>query len=190
MRKEYTWNTKNLNMVLGIDSDIEVITESYEIESNSGCDGVNNGFYGKRHTEETKKLLREKTLELCKNEKFKMTRANFGEKNGMYQSARFGELNPMWKKKHSGETKLKQSNKRKEWFKNNENPMKGRKLSKKQKEQISERNSKEYTLINPNGETVKIKNLTKFARDNNLSIGCLQQLVAGRNKTHRGWKNA
>ena len=96
----------------------------------------------------------------------------------------------MWKKTHSEEKKLKKSNKRKEWFKNNENPMKGKKLSKKQKEQISERNSKEYTLINPNGEMVKIKNLTKFARDNNLSIGCLEQLVAGRNKTHRGWKNA
>jgi len=190
MRKKYTWDTKNLNMVLGIDSDIEVITESYEIESNSGCDGVKNGFYGKKHTEETKKILREKTLELCKDEKLRMTRANFGEKNGMYQSARFGELNPMWGKTHSEETKLKQSTRMKEWLKNNENPAKGRKLSKKQKEQISERNSKEYTLINPNGETVKIKNLTKFARDNNLSIGCLHQLVAGRNKTHRGWKNA
>ena len=53
---------------------------------------------------------------------------------------------------------------------------------------ISEKNSKEYTLLNPNNEIIKIKNLTKFAKDNGLSIGCLEQVVSGRNKSHRGWK--
>ena len=47
-----------------------------------------------------------------------------------------------------------------------------------------------YKLISPKGEIVEIKNLTKFAKENNLSIGCLQHVVNERNKSHKGWKNA
>ena len=60
----------------------------------------------------------------------------------------------------------------------------------KHKKALSEKNSKEYKLISPEGKIVKIKNLTKFAADNNLNINCLQHVVAGRNKSHKGWKNA
>lgn len=37
-------------------------------------------------------------------------------------------------------------------------------------------------------DEIKIKNLTKFVKDDKLSIGCLEQVVSGRNKSHRGWK--
>jgi hypothetical protein len=79
--------------------------------------------------------------------------------------------------------------KKKEWFKNNENPLREN-IPWNNETKIIRKNSKEYKLISPQGEIIKIKNLTKFAKDNDLSIGCLQHVVSGRNKSHKGWKNA
>ena len=188
MKKYIKLNTKKLNETFNISLPAEILYEEYE--GVSGYEGQMNPFYGKKHSEETKEKLRRITIELCKDEHFRMSRANYGEKNGMYESARFGELNPMWSKKHSEETKRKQSEKRKDWFKNNESPLKGKPCLESTKKRISEKNSKEYRLISPEGKTTEVKNLTKFAKENNLSIGCLRHVIAGRNKSHNGWKNA
>ena len=188
MKKFIKFNTKKLNEAFNITCPPQTIYEEYE--GVSGYENELNPFYGKKHSEETKEKLRQITLELCKDDSFRMSRANYKEKNGMYGSARFGELNPMWAKNHSKETKLKQSEKRKEWFKKNESPLKGKPCLESTKKALSEKNSKEYKLISPSGNIVKIKNLTKFAEDNNLNVGCLQHVVVGRNKSHRGWKNA
>jgi len=185
MKKIIKFNTKKLNEVFNIDSPPEIIYEEY-----SGYEGKFNPFYGKKHSRETKEKLRDITLELCKNDSFRMSCANYREKNGMYNSKRFGELNPMWGKTHSEETKQKQRNKRKEWFKNNQSPNKGKPCLESTKKALSDKNSKEYKLLSPEGNIVEIKNLTKFAKENNLSIGCLQHVVNGRNKSHKGWKNA
>jgi hypothetical protein len=180
-----------LNKTFNIEGSLEnVILEEFDYNEIVSYKKEINPFYGKTHTKETKSFLRKTTLDLCKDEKFRMSRRNFGEKNGMYKSARFGDLNPMWGKTHSEETKLKQSNKKKEWFKNNESPLKGKPCPEHVKKNLSEKNSKEYTLISPEGNEIKVKNLTKFARDNNLSINCLNHVVSGRNKSHKGWKNA
>lgn len=187
MKRSYKFNTKKLNNIFNICGE-EILYEEYEGISSS-YKGSGNPFYGKRHTKETKILLRKITLELCKSDKFRMSRSLKGEKNGMYGSKRSKELNPMWGKKHSEETKQKQSKKRKEWFQNNESPLKGKPCSEEKKRILSEKNSKQYKLISPEGEIIKIKNLTKFAKENNLNIGCLQHVVAGRNKSHKGWKN-
>lgn len=188
MKKIINFNTSKLNQVFNISSDVKLIYEEYE--GISGYEGELNPFYGKKHTEETKEKLSQITSKLCENTDFRMSRANYKEKNGMYKSQRFGELNPMWGKQHSEQTKRKQSEKRKEWFKNNESPNKGKPCLESTKKKLSEKNSKEYKLISPEGNIIKIKNLTEFARENNLSINCLQQVVSGRNKSHRGWKNA
>jgi len=188
MKKVIKFNSKKLNQIFNISSDKEIIYEEYD--GVSGCEGELNSFYGKQHSDETKEKLRKITLELCEDESFRASRSNCGENNGMYGSERFGELNPMWGKIHSDETKRKQSQKRKEWFKNNESPLKGKPCLESTKKALSEKNSKEYKLISPEGTIVKIKNLTKFAKENNLNIGCLNHVVAGRNKSHRGWKNA
>ena len=188
MKKISIFNTKKLNETFNINSPPQILYEEYE--GVSGCEGELNPFYGKKHSEETKIKLRQITLELCKDEEFRMSRSNHKEKNGMYGSARFGELNPMWGKTHSEEARLKQSEKRKEWFRKNESPLKGKPCLESTKKALSEKNSKEYKLISPEGKIVKIKNLTKFAADNNLNINCLQHVVAGRNKSHKGWKNA
>ena len=188
MKKIIKFNTKKLNDLFNINRPPEILYEEYE--ACSGYEGELNPFYGKKHTEETKEKLRQITIELCKDESFRMSRANYKDKNGMYGSARFGELNPMWGKNHSEEAKMKQSEKRKEWFKNNESPLKGKPCLESTKKALSEKNSKKYKLISPEGKIVEIKNLTKFAKENNLSIGCLNHVVSGRNKSHKGWKNA
>ena len=184
----YKLNTKKLNEIFNI-SGYEVIEETFIVDTDSGCNGENNGFYGKMHSEETKKIISNKIKNLYKTDNdFKNSRRNFGEKNGMYGSARFGELSPMYGKKHSEETKKKMSEIKKKYYQTNPSPNKGKKLSDEMKKNLSEKNSKEYTLLSPNNDIIKIKNLTKFAKDNELSIGCLVQVVSGRNKSHRGWR--
>lgn len=187
MKKFIKFNTKKLNEIFNIDSPPEVLYNEYD--ACSGYEGEYNPFYGKKHSEETKEKLRQITLDLCKNESFRMSRANCGEKNGMYSSARFGDLNPMWKKNHSEETKNKQSIKRKEWYKNNESPNKGKPCLESTKKALSNKNSKEYKLLSPEGKIVEIKNLTQFAKENDLNVGCLYHVIFGRNKSHKGWKN-
>lgn len=184
----YKFNTKNLNKIFKINGE-KIIEETFIVDISSGCSGEKNGFYGKTHTQETKKIISNEIINLCKTDNdFKNSRRSFGEKNGMYESARFGRLNPMYGKEHSKETKKKISENIKKFYETNPSPNKGKKLSDEIKRKISEKNSKEYTLLNPNNEIIKIKNLTKFAKDNGLSIGCLEQVVSGRNKSHRGWK--
>jgi hypothetical protein len=187
-RISYKFNTKNLNKIFNIDGEF-IIEENFMTDSDGGCGGYKNGFYGKTHTEEVRKMIGERTKFLHEtDENFRNSRINCGEKNGMYGSARFGELNPMYGKTHNEKTRKKISENIKKYYENNSNPNKGKKLSDEQKKIISEKNSKEYKLINPNGELIKIKNLTKFAKEHDLSIGCLQHVVAGRNKSHKGWK--
>lgn len=184
----YKFNTKNLNKIFNIEEE-STIEETFISDNDGGCSGEKNGFYGKTHTDEVKKLIGEKIKYLHKtDENFRKSRINIGEKNGMYGSARFGELNPMYGKVHSNETRKKISENIKKYYEKNPSPNIGRKLSDEMKQKISEKNSKEYKLIDPNGKIVQVKNLTKFAKNNNLNIGCLQQVVSGRNKSHKGWK--
>jgi hypothetical protein len=180
----YEFDTKKISQYLNIPN-TETIKE--EFFGSSGCDGVLNGFYGKKHTEITKSILKNSTLNLCKDENFLNSRRNFGHHNGMYNSQRFGELNPMYGKKHSEKSKKKQSEKRKEWFKNNESPLKGKPCLENTKKAIAEKNSKEYKLISPEGKDIKIKNLAKFCKENNLNENCIRHVIAGRNKSHKGW---
>jgi len=184
--KSYKLNTKKLNEAFNIDSEPIIIID--EFQENKTNKGSLNSFYGKLHTEETKEKIRKKILELYKNHDFRKTRSNFGSKNGMYGVHRMKELSPMWGKKHSKETKDIISNKIKEWYKNNINPRKNQKLSNETKKKISEKNSKSYKLISPFGEVIQIKNLNKFAKDNNLNVNCLYHVVSGRYKKHKGWK--
>lgn len=44
-----------------------------------------------------------------------------------------------------------------------------------------------FTLVNPNGEIIKGKNLSKFCRENNLSCQNLGQIIKGRHFSHKGW---
>ena len=141
-----------------------------EVSGESGCDGIKNSFYGKTHTEETKQLLRESTLTLCKDENFRMSRANFGEKNGMYDSKRFGELNPMYGKQQTKEAKDKIREKAILRYQNGyKNPNIGVKLTDQRKKQIADKNSKTFILKDPHGNVISIKNIEEYSRINDLN---------------------
>jgi len=59
----------------------------------------------------------------------------------------------------------------------------------KMKRAVSEKCSKEFIVQNPRGEEFKIKNLTKFCRENNISLKNLFSVVTGKkSKTKCGWK--
>ena len=154
--------------------------EEYEVEEGQGCSGERNGFYGKKHTEETKRIISEKSKLLPK-----YCRANYGEKNGMYGSARFGELNPMWGKKQKQSTKDKISAANK--GKPHGNP--GVPCPETTKAALAKKNSRKYVVVNPEGKRVEINNLAKFCRDNDLNEMCMRHMIAGRNKQHKGWTN-
>ena len=156
--------------------------------------GGDGGFHHINNTNDNRQKYRKKALKTMQNfpdelkEKINKKKANKGRNNGMYGSSRYKELNPMWGKTHTENSKKIQSEKRKKWFESNESYLKGKPCPEKTKQILSEKNSKEYILISPNNEILKIKNLTKFAKENNLSINCLHQVVSGRNKSHKGWK--
>lgn len=157
---------------------------------NSGCDGVFNPFYGKKHTDETKQILREKTLKLCEDETFRMSRANCGEKNGMHGSKRFGKLNPMYGKKQSNQSKKLISKKAKERYKNGfVSPAKGAARTEEQKKMIADKNSKTFTIRHPNGEVIEIKNLMEYSRKNNLNYTMMSRVSRGIAKKHKGYTN-
>lgn len=48
---------------------------------------------------------------------------------------------------------------------------------------------KRYNLLSPNGETFTGHNITKFAKEKNISVRSLIALVAGQIKFHDGWIN-
>lgn len=183
----FKFNTDKLCELLNIEY-VGIIEGKTLVETKSLCSGEKNGFYGKFHTQETKDIISEKIKFLYKNNpSFVNSRKNIGSKNGMYQSNRFGELNPMYGKTQSEETKQKISKAAKERYKSKTHPRIGNKLSKEKKSQIAEKNSKEYELISPEKNLIKLKNLEKFARENNLSVNCLRHVLSGRNKSHKGW---
>ena len=177
MRRKIVYDFSPIDEALGISCEGSRLVED-EFEGDSGSEGMLNGFYGKRHTEETKRIIGEKSKLYPKEWK-----TNYGEANGMYGSARFGDLNPMWGKKQSEETrrKISEANKGKPAYN------KGVPCPKATKEALSTKNSRIYTMTNPCGEVTTIHNLSKFCSDNDLSEACMRHVIAGRNKSHKGW---
>lgn len=59
----------------------------------------------------------------------------------------------------------------------------------KMKKAVSEKCSKEFIVQNPQGKEFRIKNLTKFCRENNINLKNLFSVITGRkSKTKCGWK--
>jgi hypothetical protein len=55
-------------------------------------------------------------------------------------------------------------------------------------QKLAELNSKEYTFIDPHGEIVLIKNLSRFCKENNLSLGNMQSVLYGTRSHHKGYR--
>jgi hypothetical protein len=189
-RKNMLWDCRKLHEILGVSGEdfFEIDENIWKQNGSSGCDGIMNPFYGLKHTEETKQILREMTLKLCEDPIFRQSRANYGEKNGMYGTKRNGQLNPMYGKKQSDITKEIISKKAKERYANGfVNPKKGKKLTTEQKQSISIKNSKIFKIRHPNGKIIEIKNLTKYSEDNNLNYIMMSRVSRGLSKSHKGY---
>lgn len=59
--------------------------------------------------------------------------------------------------------------------------------SKKQKEKIANSLSKEWLITFPNGKQIKIKNLTKFCKENGLFQSNMIKVSQGKQKHHKGF---
>lgn len=140
--------------------------------------GQDNPFYGKTHTEETKKKLSEiaKHRTFSRETRKKMSESHKGktpsqETLDKKSLAMSGEKNPMYGRRGKN------------------SPHYGKKHSKEHRDKLAESQSKTFYFINPHGEEIIIKNLAKFCRENlELSLACMQKVAVGKNKTHKGWQ--
>ena len=65
--------------------------------------------------------------------------------------------------------------------------LKGRICSEEHKLKMSEVKSKTWTLIDPNGNILTIKNLAKFCRENNLGQASMCCVAKGERRSYKGW---
>jgi len=64
----------------------------------------------------------------------------------------------------------------------------GRNLTKSCREKISQAHSKNtYELLNKNGTTLIIKNLSKFCKENNLHQSAFVRIMSGERRYHKNW---
>ena len=47
--------------------------------------------------------------------------------------------------------------------------------------------AKSFDVISPDGKPVKVYNMRKFCRDNNLNRTCMNKVLWGTQKQHKGW---
>ena len=110
-----------------------VLSVDNTIECFGRADGEFNGFYNKHHTEETKKQISEKlkgrvTYTMTDEIRKKISETLKGNVpwNKGLKGHCSGEKNGMFGKHHTEENNRKNSEKKKEWFKHNEHPFKGK----------------------------------------------------------------
>jgi group I intron endonuclease len=109
--------------------------------------------------------------------------ASYGDLNPQRIDPKYGERNPFYGKKHSKESKLSMSKKRKGTrignentmiindidFSGEKNPFYGKKHCKKTKNMIGNANSDMWLITTPSNEKIEIKNLSKFCKENSLN---------------------
>lgn len=60
-------------------------------------------------------------------------------------------------------------------------------LGKKASQKTILKRSKSYIVISPSGESLCIKNLNKFCKENNLNQGAMAAIARGKPAKHKGW---
>jgi hypothetical protein len=134
--------------------------------------GENHPFYGKKHTEESKRKMSE-------TEKKKFS-------DGM--------VHPLLGKNHSQETidKIKKSKKgqkpSEKAIQNSIESRLGKPQTDYQKQRAREANEKTWRIITPEGEEVIITNLRQYSLERGLDPGNMMHVAAGRQKQHKGYK--
>lgn len=134
--------------------------------------GEYHPFYGKIHTEETKKKISE------------TKKKQFLE----------GMIHPLLGKKHTEESKEKNRQKHlgkklsPETIEKIKNANIGKEQTDYQKQKAREANEKTWKIITPEGEEIIIKNLRQYSLERGLDPGNMMHVAAGRLKHHKGYK--
>ena len=154
-----------------------------------GMVGRMNPFYGKHHTPEHCRSQGERIRKWCQDnpEESLRVHSHKGSTNGMYGSSRKGAQNPFFGRTHTAATKALLRQRALERYRHSSNPMKGTTLSVERKLEIGERNSREFTLVSPEGHIIIIKNAAKYAREHRLSEQMLIKVAKGKAKLHKGY---
>jgi len=140
------------------------------------------GNFGRKyiHTEKTKQKLSLSKLK-HKNHNFNKFTESMRSNLTPFKS---GENNPMFGKVYTNEEKKKLST-----LNSGINSSRfGKNNSIEHNNKIAEKNSKNYTFINPNGDIINITNLSKFCRENNLNQGLMSSVANGYRNHHKNWK--
>lgn len=150
-------------------------------QSNGG-----EGASGMIHSEEARlkisKANKGKIVSMETKEKIRKQRQKEGRWKGHLNPTAGGDLirgerNPMWGKNHSPEARSKISEKQRAYRATS----KGRAMSKLKSQKYL------YKLIDPNGEVYMTENLFDFSKQYKLTNSCLDRVVNGSAKQHKGW---
>jgi len=134
--------------------------------------GEDHPFYGKKHTEETKKKVSESIKEGYEN----------------------GRVHPFLGKNHTEESKEKNRQKHlgkklsPETIEKIRNANIGKEQTDYQKQRAREANEKTWKVITPEGEEVIITNLRQYSLERGLDPGNMMHVARGRQKQHKGYK--
>ena len=142
-------------------------------------------------TKETKNKMSEYSKNRSEEHKKKLSEAlkgkiphNYGKKHTEESKLKMSESKKG--KTHTEETKKKWSEARK----GEKHPGYGKKRDIEIVNKIAEKKSKEFLIINPQGEIIRGKNITKFCKENNLDIGTTWNLLNYKRgtKSHKGYR--
>jgi hypothetical protein len=86
------------------------------------------------------------------------------------------EINPFYGMKHTEHTKKLMSK-----------ASKGKLKSIQHRINNGKAHEKNWIVTTPNDEVLKIKNLSRFCRENNLNIGTMSSVANGRHDAHKGY---
>jgi len=68
------------------------------------------------------------------------------------------------------------------------NTIKNHIVTEQTRQKIAEGHAKEFIITEPTGKIIKVKNLNKYCRENNLNLGNLHGVALGKRNHHKGYK--
>lgn len=138
-------------------------------------DGGEGGLPGFKHSDETKRKIALGNSNKVLTDEMKRKLDRTGYKHTEESRSKISKS--LVGRKHSEETKAKigagQGNKT---------------ITEEGKKSQRDAVSKEYDFINPQGELVRVKNLTEFSDRNGLNRCCMTLVHQGIQKQHKGWR--
>jgi hypothetical protein len=134
---------------------------------------------------------------LSKETKQKLREINLGKKHNEETKAKMSASHKGKKRKpHSTKTKKQLSLLKQGIFGGNKNPMFGKthneetklKMSEKAKSRSRVRYSKLYEFVSPDGKKIiEFTTIFDFCSKNNLRTDCMNKVLRGKRKSHKGW---